>query len=65
MKAGLRLRGFEAGIPALPLVQSSSDATAQLKALLDAIDAVAQAYATADPNRPERPHLRWFGACGS
>ena len=39
VKAGLRLRGFEAGTPRLPLVASSEEATLELKKLLEAIDA--------------------------
>lgn len=38
IKAGLRLRGFEAGSPRLPLNAQDADATAQLKTLLDKLD---------------------------
>lgn len=41
VKAGLRLRGFDAGAPRLPLVEAGAELTAQLQALLERIDSVA------------------------
>jgi 4-hydroxy-tetrahydrodipicolinate synthase len=38
VKAGLRIRGFEAGVPRLPLQELSNRATAELGALLDNLD---------------------------